>query len=101
MVLINNSEKPSEDLDDRIKELKQSKKKADEKNQLLHSFLLNDIGSKDLDYLRELLNGQQLIKILAELDDRRQDIKGLKYDLNIKNEELSKLSSQLEYFEKK
>ncbi|CAG8707603.1 10437_t:CDS:1, partial [Funneliformis mosseae] len=62
-----NLEKGLKDLNKKIKELLQSKKKADNENQLLHSFLLNEIGSNDLDNLKELLAERKLTEILAEL----------------------------------
>ncbi|CAG8697197.1 10234_t:CDS:2, partial [Funneliformis mosseae] len=84
--------KDLKDLNKRIKNLEQSKKKADGENQLLLSFLLNEIGSKDLDNLKELLAGQKLTEILAELDNRKQEIQKVNLDLKITREELSNVS---------
>ncbi|CAI2178259.1 1608_t:CDS:2, partial [Funneliformis geosporum] len=69
MVLKESHEKTLKDLKKRINDLDQSKKEADEKNLSLLSFLCNEIGSKDLDNLRELLAGKKLIELLSELDD--------------------------------
>ncbi|CAG8706478.1 1621_t:CDS:1, partial [Funneliformis mosseae] len=77
----------------------QRKKKNDDENQLQLYSLLNEIGCKDLDHLRELLAGQKLTKILAELDDRRKNVKNLNFDLTKKSEELSRLSFQIKYLE--
>ncbi|CAG8674889.1 1142_t:CDS:2, partial [Funneliformis mosseae] len=84
-----------------IKELELSKKKVDDEIQLLYSFLLNEIGSKDLDNLKELLAGRKLTEILSELDNRKQVIQNLDSDLTIKREELSNVCSQSKYFEEK
>ncbi|CAI2177693.1 11858_t:CDS:2, partial [Funneliformis geosporum] len=79
----------------------QRKKKADDGNQSQLNSLLNEIGCNDLDHLRELLAGQKLTKILAELDDQRRNVQNLNFDLTKKNEELSRLSSQFKIFEEK
>ncbi|CAG8699960.1 3255_t:CDS:2, partial [Funneliformis mosseae] len=45
--------------------------------------------NKDLDNLKELLAGRKLTEILAELDNRKQEIQNLNLDLTITREELS------------
>ncbi|CAG8504780.1 626_t:CDS:2 [Funneliformis mosseae] len=64
------------------KELKQSKEKADEEIQLLHSLIWKENDSKDLNKLRELLAGQKITEILAELEDRRKNIQYLNFELS-------------------
>ncbi|CAG8632168.1 5462_t:CDS:1 [Funneliformis mosseae] len=100
MDLNNNTNKTLENLKNRIKELEQGKKKSDDENRLLHTFLLNEIGSKELDNLRILLAGQKLTEILAELEERRQEVHNLNFDLKIMREEFSKLRSQFKDLEK-
>ncbi|CAG8631507.1 3449_t:CDS:1 [Funneliformis mosseae] len=94
MILKHNLEKHLKYLNKRIKDLEQSKKKADDENQLLLSFLLNEIGSKDLDNLKELLAGHKLTEILAELDNRKREVQNLNF-------ELSNVSAQFKYSEEK
>ncbi|CAG8734943.1 8069_t:CDS:2, partial [Funneliformis mosseae] len=79
-------EKALKNSEKRFKELEQSKKEADDENQLLLSFLLNEIGSKDIENLKKLLAGQKLIEILTELDVRKQDIQS---EVKIKEQEKS------------
>ena len=100
MDLDNNTNRTLENLKNRIKELEQGKKKSDDENRLLHTFLLNEIGSKELDNLRKLLAGQKLTEILAELEERRQEVQNLNFDLKIMREEFSKLRSQFKDLEK-
>ncbi|CAI2166019.1 40_t:CDS:2 [Funneliformis geosporum] len=69
MNLKNNPENSLKVLVNESKDLKQSKMKYDDENQLLLSFLLNEIGSKDLDNLRELLAGRKLTEILISCTD--------------------------------
>ncbi|CAG8669723.1 13866_t:CDS:1, partial [Funneliformis mosseae] len=96
MVLKQNLEKDLKNLNKRFKDLEQSKKKADDENQLLLSFLLNEIGSNDLDNLKELLAGQKLTEILAELDSRKQEIQNLSFDLTITRENVGAQSKDFE-----
>ncbi|CAG8648674.1 13255_t:CDS:2 [Funneliformis mosseae] len=79
-------------LEKRINNLEQSKKKADEENQLLLFILSNEIDSNDLNNLRELLSEKKLTEILTEFVDRKQDGQ-------ILNDELSNLSSKFKYSE--
>ncbi|CAG8516296.1 4943_t:CDS:2 [Funneliformis mosseae] len=101
MVLKQNSEKALKDLEKKIKGLELSKKKANDENQLLLSFLMNELGSKDLDNLRKLLSGRKLTEILVELDERKNDVQNLNFDLTIKREELTNVISQTKFLEEK
>ncbi|CAG8601221.1 15995_t:CDS:2 [Funneliformis mosseae] len=98
MVLKHNLKKDLKDLNERIKDLEQSKKKSNDENQLLLSFLSNEIGSNDLNDLRNLLAGQKLTEILAELENRKQVMQNFNIDLAIKREELSNVGSLSKYF---
>ncbi|CAI2175024.1 3862_t:CDS:2 [Funneliformis geosporum] len=81
MVLKHNLEKELKVLGKRIKTLELDKKKTEDENQLLLSYFLNEMDSKDLDSLRESLNSQRRTEML-ELDNGRRDI----YNLNINRE---------------
>ncbi|CAG8636158.1 6017_t:CDS:2, partial [Funneliformis mosseae] len=99
MVFKFNANKSYKDLENKIKELEQSKRKSDEENQLLLSFLLNELGINfnDLDNLRELLAGQKITEILAKFENIRQE----NLNLTAKIEKFSNLNSQFKYLERK
>ncbi|CAG8688647.1 3300_t:CDS:2, partial [Funneliformis mosseae] len=84
-----------------LKEIIKDLEKADEDNQFTLNFLRDEIGSDDLDNLKELLGGRKLTEILAELSDRKQDVIILNNHLITKEKELLKLNSQLKYLEEK
>ncbi|CAI2189252.1 19561_t:CDS:1 [Funneliformis geosporum] len=97
MVFKFNPNKTLKDLENRINELEESKKIYKEENQLLFTFLFDELGSSDLDNLRELLAGKKLTEIIDESENRRREIQ----NLTSKKGESSNLSFQFKYLEEK